>query len=123
AYKWKISCNENAKNVAWWNELPEFDHNELMGWSSHPIEKPYALVELRSKLEHPRVQKRFEVGERLLSGRRPTPNVIEVQGKTLLDQLVWALAFGDFVTMYLALLNNVNPGTSDIVEKFKKQLS
>lgn len=122
AYKWKINCNENAKNVAWWNQLPEFDHNELMGWTSHPTEKPYAVVELRSKLEHPRIQKRFEVGEKLLSGRRPAPNIIEVQGETLLEQLVWSIAYGDFVTMYLALLNNVNPGTSEVVEQFKKML-
>jgi glucose/mannose-6-phosphate isomerase len=122
AYKWKINCNENAKNVAWWNELPEFDHNELMGWTSHPTEKPYAVVELRSNLEHPRVQKRFEVGEELLSGRRPAPEIVEVQGETLLEQICWATAFGDFVTMYLALLNNVDPGTSEVVEKFKQQL-
>lgn len=122
AYKWKINCNENAKNVAWWNELPEFDHNELMGWTSHPTEKPYGIVELRSSLENPRVQKRFEVGEKLLSGRRPAPEVVEVQGETLLEQLIWSITYGDFVTIYLALLNNVNPGTSDVVEDFKKRL-
>jgi glucose/mannose-6-phosphate isomerase len=122
AYKWKINCNENAKNVAWWNELPEFDHNELIGWTSHPVDKPYAVVELRSKLEHPRVQKRFEVAERLLSGMRPAANVVELQGETLLEQLVWGVAFGDFVTTYLALLNGVNPAPVDLVEKFKKEL-
>lgn len=122
AYKWKINCNENAKNVAWWNELPEFDHNELMGWTSQPIEKPYGIVELRSDLEHARIQKRFEVGEKLLSGRRPAPEIVQVEGETLLEQIVWATAYGDFVTMYLALLNNVDPGTSEVVEKFKQQL-
>jgi glucose/mannose-6-phosphate isomerase len=29
AYKWKISWNENAKNVAFWNALPEFNHSEF----------------------------------------------------------------------------------------------
>lgn len=123
AYKWKINCNENAKNVAWWDEFPEFNHNEMIGWSSQPADKPYAVVDLRSKLEHPRIQKRFEVTERLLSGRRPAPNVVEVQGETLLEQIVWALAYGDFVTIYLALLNNVNPAPVDLVEKFKKELN
>ncbi len=122
AYKWKININENAKNVAWWNELPEFDHNELTGWTSHPIEKPYGIVELRSNLEHPRIQKRFEVGERLLSGLRPAPHIVEVQGDTILEQLTWTMAFGDFVTIYLALLNGVNPAPVDLVEKFKKEL-
>lgn len=122
AYKWKISFNENAKNVAWWNELPEFDHNELIGWSSHPVDKPYGIVEIRSNLEHPRVLKRFEVAERLLSGRRPAPHVVEPQGETLLEQLLWAVNFGDFVSLYLALLNNQNPAPVDLVEKFKKAL-
>jgi len=122
AYKWKISANENAKNVAWCNVLPEFDHNELIGWRSHPIQKPYAVVELRSNLEHPRVQKRFEVAERVLSGLRPAPHVVEVQGKNILEQLLWAVTYGDFVTLYLALLNNVDPAPVDLVEKFKKAL-
>ena len=122
AYKWKISFNENAKNVAWWGQYPEFNHNEFIGWSSHPIQKPYAVVDLRSSLEHERIQKRFELSDRLLSGQRPAAHAVEVQGKNLLEQLVWAVAFGDFVTIYLALCNNVNPAPVDLVEKFKKEL-
>lgn len=122
AYKWKISFNENAKNIAWWNEYPEFNHNEMIGWSSHPVDKPYAVIDLRSNLEHERIQKRFEVSERLLSGLRPAAHVVEVQGKTLLEQLVWAVAYGDFVTLYTALLNNVDPAPVDLVERFKKEL-
>lgn len=122
AYKWKISCNENAKQVAWCNQIPEFNHNEFLGWSSHPVDKPYAVVDLRGSVEHPRVQKRFEVTERLLSGKRPAPHVVEVQGNTPLEQLVWAVAYGDFVTLYLALLNGVDPAPVDLVEKFKKEL-
>jgi glucose/mannose-6-phosphate isomerase len=123
AYKWKISFNENAKNIAWWNEFPEFNHNEFIGWSSHPVQKPYGVIELRSSLEHPRVQKRFEVSERLLSGKRPAPHVVNVQGESLLQQLVWAITFGDFVTIYLALLNNLNPAPVELVEKLKKELN
>lgn len=122
AYKWKISFNENAKNVAWCNELPEFNHNEFNGWVSHPIDKPYAVVDLRSNLEHPRVQKRFEVTERLLSGKRPRTHVVDAHGETLLEQLVWTIAFGDFVSLYLALLNGINPTPVEFVEKFKKAL-
>jgi glucose/mannose-6-phosphate isomerase len=122
AYKWKISVNENAKQVAWWGQLPEFNHNEFLGWSGQPTDKPYAVVDLRSSLEHPRVQKRFEVSARLLSGMRPEPHVVNAKGETLLEQLLWTVAFGDFVTIYLALLNGVNPAPVVLVEKFKKAL-
>jgi glucose/mannose-6-phosphate isomerase len=122
AHKWKICMNENAKNTAWDDQYPEFNHNEFIGWSSHPVEKPFAVVEIRSQLEHPRIQKRFVVTERLLSGKRPAPIVVEPKGDTLLKQLLWGIAMGDFVSVYLALLNNVNPTPVDLVEKFKVAL-
>lgn len=122
AYKWKINFNENAKNVAWWDEFPEFNHNEFLGWSSHPIDKPYSIIELDSKFEHPRIHERFTVSNKLLSGRWPAPHTIEAQGETLLEQLLWTIAYGDFVTIYLALLNGINPAPVDLVEKFKKEL-
>lgn len=122
AYKWKISFNENAKQVAWAGQLPEFNHNEFIGWSKQPHDKPYAVVDLRSSLEHERVQKRFEVSERLLSGLRPAPHVVQAQGTTLLEQLLWTVAFGDFVSLYTGLLNGLNPAPVELVEKFKKEL-
>ncbi|HSW99330.1 MAG TPA: bifunctional phosphoglucose/phosphomannose isomerase [Candidatus Saccharimonadales bacterium] len=122
AYKWKISCNENAKQVAWCGQIPEFNHNEFIGWSKQPVDKPYAVVDLRSTLEHPRVQKRFEVTERLLSGMRPAPHVVQVEGQDVLAQLLWAIAYGDFTTLYAALLNGVDPAPVELVERFKKAL-
>jgi glucose/mannose-6-phosphate isomerase len=119
ANKWKICMNENAKNVAWTNQYPEFNHNEFIGWTSHPTQKPYAVVEIRSNLEHERIQKRFKVSERLLSGLRPAPEVVEPKGETLLEQLLWASNFGDYVSLYVALLNGINPTPVDLVEKLK----
>lgn len=123
AYKWKISFNENAKNIAWCNALSEFNHNEFIGWSSHPVDKPYAIIELQSNLEHPRIQKRFDISNRLLSGRWPEPLVVSVQGQEILDQLLWAIALGDFVTLYVALLNGLNPTPVDLIEKLKTELT
>ncbi|HLB66477.1 MAG TPA: bifunctional phosphoglucose/phosphomannose isomerase [Candidatus Saccharimonadales bacterium] len=122
AYKWKININENAKQIAWQGTLPEFNHNEMLGWSEQPVQKPYAVIDLRTNLDHPRVQKRFKVSERLLSGKRPAAIVVDVQGKNPIEQLLWAVALGDFVSIYLALLNNLNPTPVDLVEKFKKAL-
>lgn len=123
AYKWKINFNENAKQVAWVNQYPEWNHNELTGWSKQPTLKPYAVIELRSSLEHSRVRKRFEVTKRLLSGMMPAPIVIDAKGETLLEQLLWAALFGDFVSIYLALLNGLNPAPLKLAEKFKQALA
>lgn len=125
AHKWKISFNENAKNVAWEYAFPEFNHNEFTGWTSHPVEKPYAIVYLKSSYDNDRIQKRFDLTDKLLSGRWPSPHIIQAQGETKLQQLLWTVAMGDFVSMYVAFLNGTSPidtGDNDIIEKFKKEL-
>jgi len=122
AYKWKISFNENAKNVAWCNQYPEFNHNEFLGWSSHPLDKPYRVFDLRSSIDNPQITKRFEISDKLLSGRRPSAIVVNAKGETKLQQLLWTVALGDFVSIYTAILNGLNPTPVDLIEKLKKQL-
>ncbi len=122
AYKWKISFNENAKQIAWANQYPEFNHNEFIGWTEQPVDKPYAVIDLRSSFEHSQVLKRFDITERLLSGKRPDPVIVDAEGEDLLEQLLWTIALGDFVSIYTALLNGINPTPVALIEKFKKAL-
>lgn len=123
AYKWKISWNETAKNVAFCNEFPEFNHNEFMGWVSHPIEKPFAVFDLVSSLDAPRIAQRFELTDRLLSGKRPHAFPIELKGDTLLAQLLWGAILADFVSAYAAVLNSVDPTPVVLIERLKKELA
>ncbi len=122
AYKWKISWNENAKNVSFWNQYSEFNHNEFIGWTSHPIEKPFVIFDLISRFEHPRILERFALSDRLLSGQRPAANTIELQGDSLLQQLLWANILADFTSIYVAILNNVDPGPVPLISKLKEEL-
>jgi hypothetical protein len=50
-------------------------------------------------------------------------HVVDFQGSTILEQMLWGVAFGDFVALYLALLNGLNPTPVDLVEKFKAELN
>lgn len=122
SYKWKISINESSKHVATCNELPEFNHNEFLGWTEQPVLKPFTIIQLWSTMERERVQKRFEVTNRLLSGRMPAPVVVETRGEDHIQHLLWACLLGDFVSVYLGILNNVNPIKVDAIEKFKREL-
>ncbi|QQS21764.1 bifunctional phosphoglucose/phosphomannose isomerase [Candidatus Saccharibacteria bacterium] len=123
AYKWKISWNENAKNVAFWNYYPEFNHNEFLGWTSHPVEKPFVVFDLVSEFEHPQILKRFALSDKLLSGRRPKANEVSLAGDTVMKQILWGCVLADFVSIYVGILNGVDPTQVDLIEKFKKELS
>jgi glucose/mannose-6-phosphate isomerase len=95
----------------------------MLGWTKQPVDKPYAVIDLRSSLEHDRIQKRFTVTEQLLSGMRPAPIIVSVQGETILQQLVWTITLGDFISLYTALLGNIDPTPVDLIEKFKKTMA
>ena len=123
AYKWKISWNETAKNTAWWNEYSEFNHNEFMGWASHPIEKPFVIFDILSSFERPRILQRFELTDKLLSGKRPAAKSIHLQGDTLLAQFLWGAILADFASTYTAILNGVDPTPVVLIEKLKQELA
>lgn len=123
AYKWKISWNETAKNLAFWNEYSEFNHNEFMGWTSHPVEKPFVVFDILSSFERSRILQRFELSDKLLSGKRPAAKTIQLQGDTLLAQLLWGAILADFASTYAAVLNGVDPTPVVLIEKLKQELS
>lgn len=123
AFKWKISWNENAKNVAFWNQYSEFNHNEFMGWVSHPVEKPFVVFDLISSHEHPQVLRRFELSDRLLSGLRPKAHPVKLRGESLLQQMLWGCILADFASIYVAILNGVDPVPVELIEKLKKELA
>lgn len=123
AYKWKISWNENAKNVSFWDEYPEFNHNEFIGWTSHPIEKPFAVFDLISNLENPRILRRFEVSDRLLSGKRPKSIEVHFKGESAIAQYLWGCILADFVSIYVAILNGVDPTPVPLIEKLKSEMA
>ncbi len=122
-YRWKTSFNENAKNMAFQGELPECSHNDLLGWTSHPVEKPYAVFDLISGFEHPQILRQFNASDRLLSGLRPKSVPVELQGESVIAQMLWGCLLADFVSIYLAVLNGVNPTQTDLIEKFKHELN
>lgn len=122
AYKWKTSFNENAKNTIWCNEFSEFNHNEFIGWTSHPIDKPFAIINLRSNIDSDRMNQRFDLTDQLLSGHRPAAHNISLYGNSVLEQMICGAILGDFASIYLGIINGVDPTPVPLVEKFKHLL-
>lgn len=122
AYKWKTCFNETAKNLSFLCEFPEFNHNEMLGWTSHPVEKPFAIFDIISNLEHPQILKRIDISDRLLSGKRPKAITINLAGDSAFKQLLWGCILADFVSIYLAVLNGIDPMEVRLIESLKMDL-
>jgi glucose/mannose-6-phosphate isomerase len=124
ALRWKQSMNENAKAPAFWNEYPELDHNEVCGWGQHGdvTRQVFTLVELRHGMEHPRLEQRARATVELVEETVHQVLTVEAEGEGRLAQLLDLAYLGDWVSYYLALQNDVDPGPIDAIAQLKAML-
>ena len=125
AMRWKADVNENAKAPAFWNTHPELDHNEICGFGQHGdvTRQIMTLVELRHGFEHERLEPRF-AGTRAQI-EECVSQVLEVrsEGDGRLAHLLDLMYFGDWVSCYLALENDVDPGPIPAIAALKAAMA
>lgn len=124
ARRWKGQFNENAKQWAFWEEMPELNHNAVVGYGipESVRERVYVLM-LRSPLDHPRVRARWEVTRELLLQEGVAMDEIWARGESRLAQMLSLIHFGDYVSLYLAVLNGVDPTPVPPIDYLKGRLS
>jgi glucose/mannose-6-phosphate isomerase len=124
ARRWRTQFAENSKAWAAYEELPELNHNAVVGYE-HPaaLRDDVAVVLLTSTLYHPRVQVRSQVTADLLARQGVPHHTIQVQGESSLAQMLWAIHFGDFVSYYLAMLYGADPTPVKAIDYLKEQLA
>jgi glucose/mannose-6-phosphate isomerase len=123
AYRWKTQINENAKAPAFAAELPELDHNELVGWDGASEFGSFSAVFLDDSDLHPRVRQRVELTRGLIASRGGATFRIESIGQTRLQRLVSLVLLGDLVSLYLAALRGVDPGPVTVVDSLRSALN
>jgi len=124
ARRWKGQFNENSKGWAFFEEMPELDHNAILGshWPRELV--PYLLVVmLTSAGDHPRNRLRFQVTRELLEQEGVAVETVSARGNCRLAQMLSSIHFGDFVSFYLAMLNGANPTETETIERLKQRLA
>jgi glucose/mannose-6-phosphate isomerase len=123
ARRWKTQLNENAKVHAFAHELPELDHNELVGWAGVEGLGPFAQVFLDDSDTHPRTKRRIDLTTQLIGDAAQDVLRIESRGRTSAERVFSLVLLGDLVSLYLAVLRGVDPGPVAVLERLKGDLS
>lgn len=123
AYRWKCEMNENAKTPCFWAEFPELNHNETVGWQRlKDITLNFVLIILREKEEEDRIKTRIEVTKNLIKDNVSEIIEVWVEGKSKLARALGVLYLGDIVSVYLALLNEIDPTPVKKIGILKEEL-
>lgn len=123
AYRWKTQINEQAKVPSFSHQLPELDHNEIVGWAGAAELGRFSAVFLDDSDLHPRVRQRIELTRGLIAADAVATFRIESVGGSRIERLVSLVLLGDLVSLYLAVLRGVDPGPVAVIERLKSALA
>ena len=124
AYRWKTQLNENGKVWAFYESLPELNHNAVVGYSlpAEVRERAYVVL-LHSHLLHQRTSLRYQVTEELLLREGVAHRQLDGVGDTPLAHVLTTVMLGDFVSYYLGILNREDPGPVSPIDYLKRRLA
>lgn len=124
AYNWKIKLNETGKIPAFYNVLPELNHNEMTGFdvaeSTTQLSKNFTFVFIADSSDHPKNQKRMKIVEKLYQKRGLKTISIALKGKTRFERIFNSLLLADWTAVYLASHYGLESEQVPMVEEFKK---
>ena len=121
AVRFRQQLNENSKMLCWHNVIPEMNHNELLGWRTNVDD--LAVVYFRNKCDYDRNQIRMDINKKVIS--KFTSNITEIwsKGDSLIENSLYHIILGDWVSWYLSEMNNVDAIEIDVIKFLKGELA
>jgi glucose/mannose-6-phosphate isomerase len=115
--------HECAKQFCVAFPIPELNHH-LMEGLTNPAElrRLLAFLFIDSDLYAERIAQRIRVTQKVLTKQGYGFNLWKASHETLLGQAFETLAFGSWVSFYMAIQNRINPSNIPWVDFFKKEL-
>jgi glucose/mannose-6-phosphate isomerase len=122
--RWKGQICENSKCLAFNNQFPEFNHNELVGWKVIDSYKDkIVVVYLKNNEDHDRVSRRMDIVRQVIEKLQVEVIDVNSQGDFRLGRMFSLIQLGDFASLYLALLNEVDPTPVEVIDFLKGELA
>jgi len=124
AYRMKCQFNENSKLHAFYNIIPELNHNEIIGWETF-LDKQInlKLISILDKDYHPQILKRFEITSELI--RTAGTEIISLKSneENIKVRIMDLIYLGDWITFYSAVLRGFDPSEIDNINTLKHRLA
>lgn len=123
ALRYKGQLCENAKMLAYHNELPELNHNEIVGWEQNDdLFKDLAILWLKDVDDHSRVKHRQSITQSILSKIPIQQEIIQCDGKNTIERFLHMIHYGDWLSYWCAIAHGVDPSPVEKISTLKQKL-
>lgn len=127
AYNWKIKLNETGKVPAFYNVIPELNHNEMTGFdvveATRPLSERMFFVFLEDVEDHPKNQKRMAVTAQLYRDRGLNVASVSASGGTSFEKIFALTLIADWFAYYTSQGYGTEAEQVPMVEEFKKKIA
>jgi glucose/mannose-6-phosphate isomerase len=124
ATRWRNQLNENAKLLAHSALVPELNHNEIVGWeTAGAAHAPTAGILLRDPEDAPEVALRLGLTGEWLARQGAAVHPVHAPAAGRLARAAALVQYGDWLSLYLALLGGVDPTPIASIDAFKLRLA
>lgn len=123
AMRWKTQFQENSKSMAFYNTIPEMNHNEIVGWEmEHESLNNFIVIFLQCEDMPKRIATRLELTKNIIKLKGINIAEIYAEGYSKLEKAISLVLLGDWITYYLALFYNKNPESILNIDYLKSEL-
>ncbi len=119
--RFRQQINENSKMLCWHHVFPEMNHNELVGWTTKNDD--LVVITFKTSFDYDRTKKRYEVAKPVFEKYCSGVIDITAKGVSRLEQYMYLINLGDWISLYLAEIKNIDPVEVNIIDHLKKELS
>ncbi len=124
ALRWRGQIEENSKALAFHHVFPEMNHNELVGWKNPAdLLKKTVVFILRDSADHKRIQMRMDLTRKIVGQYAHSVTELLTQGKGFLSRMLSLVHLGDWISVYLAVLYQVDPTPVEVIQYLKSELA
>jgi len=110
AIRWKMQISENSRTIAFYGTIPEFSHNEIVGWAEDNASDEFIPIILADDDSTDVLRYMTETLSGVLESNGIRPYEYKVKGSSDLERNLMLIILGDFVSVYLAYLKGIYPG-------------
>ena len=119
----KGQISENSKMLVYQNDLPELNHNEIVGWENNlNIINNFVIIWLKDKNDHERNKYRQKISENILNEIKIKQYSVRVEGSSFQERFLHMLHFGDWLSYWCALLHKTDPNPVFKIDRLKNSL-
>lgn len=119
--RWRQQINENAKMLCWHHVIPEMNHNELVGWRDQRPD--LAVIWLRNRDDFERNTVRMNINKEIVEHFTGTSVEVWSKGKSAIEKAFYLTHLGDWVSVCLAELRQVDPVEIRVIDYLKAELA